>query len=204
MNVPEASPPAHLHRRQALVEAAFRTIAAKGFEGLRVRDVAAQVGINPATLHHYFPTKEDLIQAAVGYTMERLRSWMVEKAGDAGSPRERLHHHLTELHALMGTQPELFTVLVEVTLRARRTASATFLITQRQGWHGLLKGLLSEGLARGEWRQDLDPDSTAWAIMTVMEGVSLRADLDPVHGDKVIGQLLAWIDCSGVPDPDRA
>ena len=48
-------------RRKLIVEAAFKAIADEGFEGLRTRDIADRVGINCATLHHYFPTKEDLI-----------------------------------------------------------------------------------------------------------------------------------------------
>jgi len=38
-------------RRQELVHAAFNLIAEHGFEGLRTRDVAAEVGVNIATLH---------------------------------------------------------------------------------------------------------------------------------------------------------
>ncbi|TMC63676.1 MAG: helix-turn-helix transcriptional regulator [Chloroflexota bacterium] len=49
-------------REQALVEAAFNQIAERGFEGLRTREVAAGVGLNIATLHYYFPTKEALIR----------------------------------------------------------------------------------------------------------------------------------------------
>lgn len=52
-------------RRQALVEAAFRCIAEKGFEGLRLRDVAAKVGIDHSTLHYHFPTKEDLVAGQI-------------------------------------------------------------------------------------------------------------------------------------------
>ena len=37
-------------RRQELVLAAYREIAQRGFEGLRTREVAAEVGVNIATL----------------------------------------------------------------------------------------------------------------------------------------------------------
>ena len=38
--------------RQALIGAAYQRIANDGFEGLRTRDVAADVGVNIATLHY--------------------------------------------------------------------------------------------------------------------------------------------------------
>ena len=53
-------------RRRALVLAAFGQIAERGFEGLRTREVAAEAGVNIATLHYYFPTKEALIAEASG------------------------------------------------------------------------------------------------------------------------------------------
>src|SRR5437773_6954831 len=63
-----------LDRKTALVQAAYRAIAAEGFEGLRTRDVADEAGVNVATLHYYFPTKEQLIRGVVEYTMGRFRS----------------------------------------------------------------------------------------------------------------------------------
>src|SRR5205823_12230072 len=54
-------------RRRALVLAAFGQIAERGFEGLRTREVAAEAGVNIATLHYYFPTKEALIRGVVAH-----------------------------------------------------------------------------------------------------------------------------------------
>src|SRR5690242_2142097 len=70
-------------RRTALVLAAYRQIAEQGFEGLRTRDVAAEVGVNIATLHYYFPTKEKLIEAVVAHAMDRFRTTL--QAGDGSS-----------------------------------------------------------------------------------------------------------------------
>ena len=47
---------------------AYRRLAKAGFEGLSTRDIAADVGVNVATLHYYFPTKVALVRALVGRT----------------------------------------------------------------------------------------------------------------------------------------
>src|SRR5262245_3422732 len=57
-------------RRKELTQIAYNHIAKKGFEGLRVREVAAEAGINNATLHYYFPTKEDLIKGVVDHMIQ--------------------------------------------------------------------------------------------------------------------------------------
>src|SRR5438132_1752465 len=100
-------------RRRALVAAAYRRIASDGFEGLRTRDVAADVGVNIATLHYYFPTKETLIRAVVGRAMERFAGTLPR----AGSPAEQLRDHLRAVRALMKTNPEVWAVMGEVALR---------------------------------------------------------------------------------------
>jgi AcrR family transcriptional regulator len=45
-------------RKNELIEATFEIIARLGFEGLRIRDVAKEVGLTPATMYYYFPTKK--------------------------------------------------------------------------------------------------------------------------------------------------
>src|SRR2546421_11925323 len=77
-------------REQALVQAAFNQIAERGFEGLRTREVAAGGGLNIATLHYYFPTKEALIRGVVAHAMDRFRSTLAPP----GSPADPLRHHL--------------------------------------------------------------------------------------------------------------
>jgi AcrR family transcriptional regulator len=47
-------------RRRSLVLAAYHLIAEGGLERLRTRDIAARAGMNIATLHYYFPGKEDV------------------------------------------------------------------------------------------------------------------------------------------------
>ncbi len=182
-------------RRQTLMLTAFHSIAEKGFEGLRVRDVAAQVGINGATLHHYFPTKEDLIQAVVEYTIKRLRT-TIEEAGSNGTPAERLHQHLMRLYQLMQEEPALFAVLTEMSLRAQRTSAIQFLVQQRAAWHDMLMEILQAGVEQHIWARDLDPNATAWVIITLMEGASLWAVTTPNWGEKMITQVERWLSIS--------
>src|SRR5256714_7359903 len=75
-------------REQALVQAAFNQIAERGFEGLRTREVAAGVGLNIATPHYYFSTKEALIRGVVAHALDRFRSTLAPHGSPAGPPRK--------------------------------------------------------------------------------------------------------------------
>src|SRR3977135_4402033 len=106
-------------RQYALVVAAFNQIAEQGFEGLRTREVAASVGVNVATLHYYFPTKEALIRGVVAHAMERFRSTLAPH----GSPADQLRNHLRAVRKLLRDEPEIGAVMGELALRSARDPS---------------------------------------------------------------------------------
>jgi AcrR family transcriptional regulator len=102
-------PPAGPERRDSLVAAAFAVIAREGFEGLRMRGVAANAGLDHSTVHHYFASKEELIEAVVADATGRFRS----TTPAAGTGAERLRAHLDALATRIVAEPELHIVLRE-------------------------------------------------------------------------------------------
>ncbi len=89
--------PTRSDRRSELVLAAYRQIGQRGFEGLRTREVAAEVGVNIATLHYYFPTKEKLIEGVVQHAMQLFRSTLEPH----GSPADQLRNYLRAVRRLV-------------------------------------------------------------------------------------------------------
>jgi AcrR family transcriptional regulator len=51
--------------RAEVLTAARASFAEKGFRGTTIRAVAASAGVDPALVHHYFGTKDDLFLAAL-------------------------------------------------------------------------------------------------------------------------------------------
>src|SRR5947207_9085914 len=130
-----------LDRKTALVQAAYRAIAAEGFEGLRTRDVAAEAGVNVATLHYYFPTKEALIRGVMGHAMQRFTTTL---SGE-GTAAQQLRHHLRGVHRLYQDEPELFAVMGELALRSLRDpAIASVYGETSDAWHARLKTLVAQ------------------------------------------------------------
>ena len=121
------------------MEAAFEAIARRGFEGLRLREVARSVGIDHSTLHHYFATKQHLIEAVV----IRATAPLYETIPEESQGGDRLTEHLLTLADAIGREPELFVVLAEIDLRARRDAGVRAAIDRvEQGWRQGLGALL--------------------------------------------------------------
>ena len=132
-------------RRQELVAAAFDQIAEHGFEGLRTRDVADAVGVNIATLHYYFPTKEALIGGVLEHAMARFRSTLAPH----GSPSTQLRNHLRSVRKLMADEPELGIVMGELALRSARDRSIEKIFNQtRDAWQSAMKASVREIFVR--------------------------------------------------------
>jgi AcrR family transcriptional regulator len=56
--------------RAAILDAARTLFASGGFSGTSVRAVAAKAGVDPALVHHYFGTKDDLFVAALALPVD--------------------------------------------------------------------------------------------------------------------------------------
>ncbi len=57
-------------RRAAILDAAARVFADRGYDGASIRGIAATAGVDPALVHHYFGTKDELFLAAVRAPMD--------------------------------------------------------------------------------------------------------------------------------------
>jgi AcrR family transcriptional regulator len=178
--------------RRALVLAAYARIAADGFEGLRTRDVAADVGVNIGTLHYYFPSKEALIRAVVRHTTAKFASTMPK----GGTPAEQLRGHLEGIRLLLKTDQRQWAVLSEVALRAARDdALAEMMRESEDQWYGFLRGLVERGIAGGCLEPSLQAEGVAATIIAVIRGVCMPTMglLRPERVDQSFDQLERWL-----------
>jgi AcrR family transcriptional regulator len=184
-------------RRQELVIAAFDLIAEHGFEGLRTRDVAARVGVNIATLHYYFPTKESLIRGVLEHAMTRFRTTLAPH----GSPADQLRNHLRAVRKLLNEEPELKSVMGELALRsARDTAIAGIMTEMYDAWHSTTRGLLRRGVKEGGLRPELDSDGVAALIVATLTAITLPTVSGTPRTDQALRQLERWL---GINAPKR-
>lgn len=57
--------PGNPDTREAILDSARRAFADKGFDGASIRGIATGAGVDPALVHHYFGTKNELFLAAM-------------------------------------------------------------------------------------------------------------------------------------------
>jgi AcrR family transcriptional regulator len=184
---PEVEP-----RREALVLAAYRRLAEAGFEGLRTRDVAAEVGVNIATLHYYFPSKEALIRGVVGHAMGRFRTAFAP----GSKPGEQLAAQFQGIRRLAKDEPELFVVMGELALRSSRDPAIAAIFQETiEAWHSTLRTLVGHAQNEGFVDKGLDPDTVASLVIATLNGLFMVpvANTASARVDKALGQLESFL-----------
>ena len=183
-------------RRRSLVLAAYDLIAEKGFEDLRTRDVAARARVNIATLHYYFASKEDLIDGVVDYLLdllssEALRDLEMDYSTPLGHLRAMFLHTVHRMH----TMPKMFIVLGDLVMRSQRNPALAAAIGRMDAqWMDYLSWVVTEGVAQGQFRANLDPEATAKKIIVVVKGVTFQYVWSQREVDfEGILQILEWL-----------
>ncbi|MDX1933803.1 MAG: TetR/AcrR family transcriptional regulator [Capsulimonadales bacterium] len=87
-------------QRERILEAARTALIRIGYERITTRDIAREAGVNIATLHYYFGTKETLLSEAVTFTLEQTLAEVraaIEGAPDVTTALERAFHYTWEI-----------------------------------------------------------------------------------------------------------
>ncbi|MGC4895935.1 TetR family transcriptional regulator [Micromonospora sp. DT31] len=82
--------PGNPDTREAILAAARAAFADRGFDAASVRAIAAAAAVDPALVHHYFGTKEDLFRAAMAFPADPGRLLPEVLAGEPDRVGERL------------------------------------------------------------------------------------------------------------------
>jgi DNA-binding transcriptional regulator YbjK len=169
-------------QRQALVRAAYQIIAESGFEGLRTRDVAARAGVNIATLHYYFATKEDLIRGVVELLQEEFSEYRApgQPPLEEMSPREGLRSEMEDVRSQIMARRDTYIALFELYMRSLRDPRIREMLREMDaGWREHLESLLSAGVRAGEFPADLDIHTTSAVLIAFSKGMAMQLLSDP-------------------------
>jgi AcrR family transcriptional regulator len=139
---------------RAILDATRELIAERGIHDLRTDDVAARAGVGKGAIYRRYPSKDDLVTAAVaGLVNEEI---VVPDTGSTGGDLQALMHEAVELYS--GSLPgQLMPSLVSAMAQRPELALAVrdgFLANRRAA----LAKVLRRGIERGDLRPDLDLD----------------------------------------------
>jgi AcrR family transcriptional regulator len=168
-------------QRRSLARSAYELIAEGGFEHLRTREVAARAGVNVATLHYYFPTKEDLVRAVMERLDQEFAAAYDPAAGpESSSPLEELRTDLADGLYQTRVSPQTWVVWFELVMRSLRDASVRAPVQEALAhWRAHIEAYLVAGVQQGIFRADLDIQAASAGLVALINGSALQVLSDP-------------------------
>lgn len=174
--------------RRAILRAAERVFAERGYAGARMEDVAAAVGIRRASLVHHFADKQRLYVAMLDDIFDGLLEGYRAALAGPGPLPERFLDCLDVWVERVERRPGLLRISLWEMARAS-PAEAVPLASRVQPIVRVLADAVREGQALGLFR-DLDPVELVMAVAGTTAFLGLRGNL--------LGESLA-----GTPAPGR-
>lgn len=180
--------------RTALLQSAERAARQRGYDGFSYADLAGDVGIRKASIHHHFPTKAALALALI----ERYSAGFAEtcstiaKSCSNSAEMLRAYHQIYRTALAGGTQ-----LCLCVAFSAGRASLSAPVLDALNRFHAdnisWLAAVFSAARADGAVRAMGDPDAEARATLALMQGAQLlargAADLTPF--DQATAAFLA-------------
>jgi AcrR family transcriptional regulator len=147
-------------RIMAAAEALFRRL---GFAKTAVADIAAELGMSPANVYRFFPSKNAIVEAICQRCLAEVegRAWKVVHAREpAGERIERLILEILKFHKENHfTEPRVKDLVLAATELSWNAIKA-----HKQVMRAAVETILRDGIASGEF-EPVEPHETAGLIL---------------------------------------
>jgi AcrR family transcriptional regulator len=162
---------------ERILEAACDLIAAEGIDEVRIARVATRAGASTSLVHHYFSTREELLEQALIHSFEIAGNERFQNpAGVTESATEALARGISECLPFPGSQERDWVLWVELWLRGVREPELRPVAARLYGrYRAWMADLIRAGVASGEFRADTDVEAVADVAMALLDGVGVRA-----------------------------
>lgn len=94
--------PGQTQTREDIIAAARRQFGERGYGGATIRGIAAEAGVNPALVHHFFGSKEQVFVAALNLPINPLT--LVDTI--TGGPRDEIAERILRLFLSLWREPD--------------------------------------------------------------------------------------------------
>lgn len=166
-------------RRRVILDAAVAVVVERGYASARVSDIAKRAGTSTGTVHYYFPTKVDVLDAALQHASERSHQRHRAELATLTEPREQLLR-LIDLQLPDADIADEWAIWLEFWNEARGREE----LRQRNQeiytrWVAMIESIVRKGQRQGQFRQDADPADFALRFAGLFDGLGIQVLLQP-------------------------
>ncbi|WP_037075795.1 TetR/AcrR family transcriptional regulator [Pseudonocardia spinosispora] len=167
-------PNVEVERRKQILDAACSVIAKRGLQELRLTDVAGVAGVSSGTIHYYFDTKRELVNAAFEYnfrhSLER-RQWLRDENRE---PLEMLIEIIDSYLPNRGASLRAWRVWADLWAEGMRDRALQKTNEELYGqWRELVRATIVAAQQAGTARAG-DPELLANMLIGMVDGLAMQ------------------------------
>ncbi|MDA0162106.1 TetR/AcrR family transcriptional regulator [Solirubrobacter ginsenosidimutans] len=181
-------------RRDQLVRAAMQAFAQRGYHGVTMDTIAAEVGVTRQGLLHHFPSKVDLLVAVLERRDEDDSELLSTLRAREDTPLAEILRAVLRHNAQRPGLAALFTILSAESVDPEHPAHDWFADRYRRGRILVAEWIAAEQ-ARGRITSAATPQRLATSVLALLDGLQLQQQLEdePLDIDGVLAELLALL-----------
>jgi AcrR family transcriptional regulator len=152
--------------RARIIETADTLFRRLGFAKTAVADIAAELGMSPANVYRFFPSKNAIVEAICQRCLATLeeKAWAVARSrGSAASRMERLVLEILAYHRENLVTDQRVNDIVLVAMEHSWSA----IEAHKEAIRGIAEMILRDGIEAGEF-EPVDPRETSRSIMRAL------------------------------------
>lgn len=147
-------------KREAILRAAVKIFAQKGYFNSKVSDIAAEAGIADGTVYLYFKSKDEVLRSVFDRTMDDFISEGRAELAKISTPDEKLrmlaNFHLRKLGA-----DRNLAIVFQVELRGSTKFMEEFSEKGFREYLDVIRNVIEEGQTANLFRKDITPVTAA-------------------------------------------
>lgn len=143
-------------KREAILRAAIKVFARKGYFNSKVSDIAGEAGIADGTVYLYFKSKDEVLHSIFDRAMAQFISEGKSELAMLSTPEEKLRR-IAELHlARLGADRDL-AIVFQVELRGSTKFMQEFSAAGFAEYLDIIRETIEDGQKSGAFRTDVKP-----------------------------------------------
>ncbi len=143
-------------KREAILRAAIKVFAGKGYFNSKVADIAKEAGIADGTVYLYFKSKDEILHSFFDRAMEDFIAEGKKELAELEKPEEKLRR-IAQLHLeRLGADRDL-AIVFQVELRGSTKFMQEFSAAGFAEYLLIIQQTIEEGQQKGVFRKDLKP-----------------------------------------------
>ena len=154
--------------RDAILDAAIRCFASKGYAATTIKNLASEAQVNSALLYYYFVDKQTLYRETLRHVAQRLSDSAGRRLDDHLAPDEAIRRFVQQQAEFLIANPHVPRLMLREMLEHTGRHAEGAVVALVGGVFKTLCDVIRRGQEQGIFRADVDPKYAAISTVSLV------------------------------------